>query len=235
MIYFQAIFTTLWTIWNQRNTLVHEGKQPNPMEVILTAQNLSCRYQETPTKNADINRNAKESISGTQSLAGHWHLMIKIAGVMRKRARRSAYAYKAKNMQGESMFCGVASSAANSACGASQEAMVEASIKARNAGFHQVLILSNSRRLVHTVNKERNPNWQERTMMADLSSLHQNGFVLKMLFVHSYFVTNSLFSPFEWYPKKKKKMSKRIKTNRYGFYFWGKYSDFFSHFGSMQS
>ena len=97
-------------------------------------------------------------------------------------------------------------------------------MKARNAGFHQVLILSNIRRLVQTVNKERNPNWQERTMMADLSSLHQNGFILKMLFVpkvvinsvcyvaniatqchftnaglDQLFVTNSLFSPFEWY------------------------------------
>ena len=70
--------------------------------------------------------------------------------------------------RGRLMFCGVASSAAGSAYGASQEALVEASIKARNAGFHQVLILSNSRRLVQTVNKERNPNWQERTMMADL-------------------------------------------------------------------
>ena len=37
IIYLQAIFTTLWTIWNHRNTVVHEGKQPNPMEVILTA------------------------------------------------------------------------------------------------------------------------------------------------------------------------------------------------------
>ena len=109
--------------------------------------------------------------------------MIKIAGVRRKRARRSACAYEAKNMQGETMFFGVASSAADSAYGASQEALVEPSIKARNTGFHQVLILSNSRRLVQTVNKERSPNWQERTMMADLSSLHQNGFVLKMLFV----------------------------------------------------
>ena len=61
MIYLQAIFTTFWTIWNHRNTVVHEGKQPNPMEVILKAQNLSCRYQETPTKNAYINRNAKET------------------------------------------------------------------------------------------------------------------------------------------------------------------------------
>ncbi|KAK9987695.1 hypothetical protein SO802_027934 [Lithocarpus litseifolius] len=83
------------------------------------------RYQETPTKNAYISRNAKETISGTQSLAGPWHLMIKIAGVLRKRARRSAYAYEAKNMQGKTMFCGVASSAADSAYGASQEALVE--------------------------------------------------------------------------------------------------------------
>ena len=104
MIYLQAIFTTFWTILNHRNTVVHEGKQPTPMEVILTAQNLSCRYQETPTKNAYINRNAKETISGTQSLAGPQHLMIKIAGVRRKRARRSVYAYEAKNMQGETMF-----------------------------------------------------------------------------------------------------------------------------------
>ena len=35
--YMQSIFTTLWTIWLHRNTVVHEGKQPNPMEVILTA------------------------------------------------------------------------------------------------------------------------------------------------------------------------------------------------------
>uniref|UniRef100_A0A7N2LH70 RNase H type-1 domain-containing protein n=1 Tax=Quercus lobata TaxID=97700 RepID=A0A7N2LH70_QUELO len=74
--------------------------------------------------------------------------MIKIAGVGRKKARRSAHAYEAKNMQGEIMFCGVACSATNSAYGAAQEALVEATIKARNAGFHRVLFLSNSRRLV---------------------------------------------------------------------------------------
>lgn len=43
--YLQFIFTTLWTIWLNRNQVVHEGKCPNPMEIILTAQNLVCRYQ----------------------------------------------------------------------------------------------------------------------------------------------------------------------------------------------
>ena len=37
----QNIFTTLWTIWFHRNMVFHEGKQPNPMEVILMAQTLS--------------------------------------------------------------------------------------------------------------------------------------------------------------------------------------------------
>ncbi|KAF3974097.1 hypothetical protein CMV_002552 [Castanea mollissima] len=41
------------------------------------------------------------------------------------------------------VFYGVASSAANSAYGAAQEALVEAALKARNMGFHCVLFLSN--------------------------------------------------------------------------------------------
>lgn len=44
--YLQSIFTYLWTTWNHRNLEVHEGKTPNPMEVIPTAQTLSCRYKE---------------------------------------------------------------------------------------------------------------------------------------------------------------------------------------------
>lgn len=102
MGYLQAIFTTLWTIWNHRNLVVHEGKLPNPMEVILTAQSLSCRYQDTFTKYSDTNRQSMDPI-----------------------------------------FYGVASSVANSAYGAAQEALVEAALKARNMGFHCVLFLSN--------------------------------------------------------------------------------------------
>lgn len=37
MLYLQVFFTTLWTIWTHKNQVVHEGKQPNPLDVILTS------------------------------------------------------------------------------------------------------------------------------------------------------------------------------------------------------
>ena len=38
MDYLKVVFTFLLTIWNHRNLVTHEGKSPNPLEVILTAQ-----------------------------------------------------------------------------------------------------------------------------------------------------------------------------------------------------
>ena len=97
MHYLQAVFTTLWTIWTHRNLVVHEGKHPNPVEVILTAQSLTCRYQEafsscssSSNKNADQNR-------ALQRFGGPWQLIIKVAGVRKKKARRCGFAYEAKN------------------------------------------------------------------------------------------------------------------------------------------
>ena len=42
----QAVFTFLWTIWTSKNLVTHGDKNPNPLEVILTAQKLFCRYKE---------------------------------------------------------------------------------------------------------------------------------------------------------------------------------------------
>ena len=123
------------------------------------------------------------SIPRNHTIEGPWQLIIKVAGVLRKRARRSAYAYEARNMQGEVMFTGVASSAAGTASGAAQEALMEAVIKARNFGFRRALFLSNCNRLVQVCNKESAPHWQEKTMIADLLSLQQNGLVSKLCFV----------------------------------------------------
>ena len=46
MLYLQGVFVTLWTIWTHKNLVVHEGKHPNPMEVTLIAQSLTCKYSE---------------------------------------------------------------------------------------------------------------------------------------------------------------------------------------------
>jgi len=61
--------------------------------------------------------------------------------------------------------------------------MVEATVKARSLGFNQILFLSDSRRSVQVVNKERAPSWKEKTWVADCSHLAQNGLIYHSVFV----------------------------------------------------
>ena len=77
-------------------------------------QTLSCRYKDYYTAQPTNNKHTKCSNPGPQTAAGQWQLIIKIAGAWRKKAKRCAYAYEAKNLQGDIMFCGAASSLARS-------------------------------------------------------------------------------------------------------------------------
>lgn len=45
MEYLCSIFTFLWTIWNHRNMVTHDGKTPNPTEVILTCPIFDLQVQ----------------------------------------------------------------------------------------------------------------------------------------------------------------------------------------------
>ena len=78
---------------------------------------------------------------------------------------------------------GIKSCAAGSVAGAVQEAIVEAAVKAKNLGYQQILMLSNCKRLVQVVDKKRAPDWKERTLMADMSSLQQMGLDCRLIFV----------------------------------------------------
>ena len=106
----------------------------------------------------------------------------KVSRCKKKRAKRSAYAYEARILRGE-VLCGIKSCATGSVAGAVQEKRAEAAVKAKNLGYQQILMSSNCKRLVQVVDKKRAPDWKERTLMADMSSLQQMGLDCKLIFV----------------------------------------------------
>ena len=104
MNYVQAIFTYLWTIWNHRNLVLHEGKDPNLMEVILTVQNFICRFQVAFSSSSMQRRRPMQHPCAYQNLEGPWDLLIRIASIRKRKSRRVAYAYEAINLQGIAIF-----------------------------------------------------------------------------------------------------------------------------------
>ena len=183
MEYMQKIFIILWTIWYHRNRVVHEEIQPNPLEVVLTAQNLYCKYKEAYSINYKPNRSWSRSRVEHNTEAGHQQLLIKITGVRNSRCNRSTWAYKAKDMQGVIKLYGVASSNASSTTGVVQEALMEAVITANNYKFNRILLLTNNKNLIQFVHRSKTPAWHERSLIADMGILFQNGFVCNLLVV----------------------------------------------------
>nr|POE78112.1 hypothetical protein CFP56_37904 [Quercus suber] len=59
------VFITLWTIWNYQNKVVNRGIIPNPMDVILNAQNFSCKYKDSLSSN-QISRRKEGGCSNTR-------------------------------------------------------------------------------------------------------------------------------------------------------------------------
>ena len=51
------------------------------MDVILTAQSLSCKYKETFIEHPHNNRLNRSPRPKHQSIAGQWQLIIKVVGV----------------------------------------------------------------------------------------------------------------------------------------------------------
>ena len=129
------MFTILWLIWNHRNKVIHQGLNPNPLEVILIAKTLSCRYRKAYAGPFHPTRELRAAKSAHLTAAGQYQLIIKLVESRRTKPQRRAYAFVAVNMQGAEVFSGVNCSLANTAIVALLEAMVEAGIIAKNYGI----------------------------------------------------------------------------------------------------
>ena len=99
MLYLQGVFVTLWTIWTHKNLVVHEGKHPNPMEVTLTTQSLTCRYSEAYSNCSTPSHRKSDHLSLKKLPKKPWQLIIKVARARLKRLNRASFTYKAKNMR----------------------------------------------------------------------------------------------------------------------------------------
>ena len=84
--------------------MVHEGIDPNPMDVILTTQALSCRYKEAFNDQSLYNSNSGRPKPVQQPVAGSWQIILKIIGARCNRTKRCSFAYEAVNMQGVCVF-----------------------------------------------------------------------------------------------------------------------------------
>ena len=175
MIFLQACFTILWSLWNHRNMVLHQGKTPNPMEMVLTSQSLLCRYQDAFQNSQSP---ASKPIQQTyQKLPNQrWQIIIKVAAHKNRRSRRSGYAFEAKSMEGGVLFTGGVSK------GRKKPYLVlldagEAILKAKELGFNKIITLSNSKRFEQICNGAKKPTWQELTLITDMSHLHQQGMI----------------------------------------------------------
>ena len=68
-----------------------------------------------------------------------WQLIIKVARCKNRKFKWCGFAYEAKYFRGDLIFSGGASSVSTSDLVAVQDAIVEASIKARDFGFRKFL------------------------------------------------------------------------------------------------
>ena len=168
--YLQTLCTTLWSLWNHRNKVFHEGINPNPMMVILTFQSLVCRFQEA-FRTDDYHSQEHDRPALTSATTRNWQLIVKLVGCTRRKCNRSGYDYEANDLKGDQIFSGGASSLSPSFPAAVQNAIVEAAIKARDLGFRQVLFLTDCKRITQVCNGVSQSRWQETSMMTDLHYL----------------------------------------------------------------
>ena len=183
LVILQSMLTILWLIWNHKNKVRHQGLNPNPLEVILTAKTLSCRYRKAYAGPFHPTRKLRATKSAHLTTAGQYQLIIKLAEARRTKLKRRAHAFVVVNMQGVEVFSGVNCSLANIEIGALLEAMVEASIIAKNYGIQHVLFLTDRVNLHQVFILRKRIDWLDSSRIANLNFLSQNGLFCNTLVV----------------------------------------------------
>ncbi|XP_030932238.1 uncharacterized protein LOC115957984 [Quercus lobata] len=165
---------------------------------IITAQTVSgnssllsfVRYHEIYQKHYCTEHRISRQKIMEQGFQGQWSIILKISGVKHRRKKRAAFAYEARNRQGTVVFYGCSSSAANSVSVALLEGLREAAVTAFRLQYNQILVLSNCNFLVQLFNTGQVPDWEGKTLFADLQSLKQRGICLSFRWIPAFVLVN---------------------------------------------
>uniref|UniRef100_A0A2N9EZ18 Reverse transcriptase zinc-binding domain-containing protein n=1 Tax=Fagus sylvatica TaxID=28930 RepID=A0A2N9EZ18_FAGSY len=103
----QLILTLMWCIWFHRNQVMFEGKQPNPMEIILTSKSLLNRFLQAPSNNAGNTEMGSITAHATSwQPDNNWQVLITTEGGAAKNGKWQGMPYVGKNRDGQVIFVG---------------------------------------------------------------------------------------------------------------------------------
>ena len=88
--------TLLWCIWFHRNQVNFDGKQPNPMNIILTTKSLMNRLLQSPTNNARTTEMDNSTTRPNWQLQDNWQLLITTEGGAARNSRWQGIAFMGK-------------------------------------------------------------------------------------------------------------------------------------------
>ena len=159
------------------------------MEVLLTSQSLLCRYQEV-FNNSQSQRSSCRQQTQQQFTNQDWRLVIKVAASINRKTKRSAYAFEATTVDGRRSFTGGASCGRKTYCLAIQDAIGESMIEALELGYNRMLVLNCCKDLTQVCKQYREPSWHQKTLIADITHLRNQGIHIDFHFVPTYVVSH---------------------------------------------
>ena len=157
------------------------------IKIILISQSLVCRYQKAfNLHQLQQTRSTSKQIKSIPHQS--WQIIIKVAASKNRKAKRYGFAFEATNLDGSILFKGGATSSRGSIYMATQEALVESILKAKDLGLGRILILCNNKKLMQICNHSSKPSWKDQALLSDLYQLQQQS-----LYIYIYIYMSTLF------------------------------------------
>ena len=133
--------TLLWCIWFHRNQVNFDGKQPNPMDIILTTKSLMNRFLQSPTNSAGTIEMESSTTRPTWQLHDNWQILITTEGSAARNSRWQGIAFMGKTRDGHITLVGCKSTTAQDAKMTKAIAIRKAINKAIHLGYRKMIIL----------------------------------------------------------------------------------------------